>query len=140
MNALINQHIVTINDKPYVISAFVGTKGFKLLAKLTKYATPVIASLMEVRGKVDEDGNLIEDDAIANLDLSGMMHNLFLDGTDGFVDLVLDLVADVESGGMKINVDTEFKKNYMSLVKLAFEVVKYNYADVFQELGMNIES
>lgn len=125
----INQKIVNINDTSYIINAFVGTKGFKLLAKVTKYSAPVIAQLAEQ-----------EETERENIDIGSILQGLFFEGTDEFVNLVFELVSDVEKDGSKINIDKEFKQNYMALLELALEVIKLNYSDVFQKLGMNLDS
>lgn len=133
----VNQKIANVNGTTYVINAFVGTKGFTLLAKLTKYATPIISEMSKLQGTIKEDGAV--DDLAKDIDLGSIMQNLFFDGTDGFVELVFDLVRDVQKDGMTINIDTEFKKNYTSLLQLALEVIKLNYDDVFQKLGIRFE-
>ena len=122
----INQKIVNINDRAYIIDAFVGTKGFSILARLSKYATPIIAALAE-KGEGEE------------IDLSPALQTLFFEGTEDFVKLVFDLIQDVNVDGQKINIDKEFKQNYIALLTLAAEVIKLNYNDVFQKLGMNFD-
>lgn len=117
------QTIVNINGNAYILHPFKGRKGFQLMGKLTKYATPIIV------GMSDQE----------NVDVSSIMQNLFLEGTDEFVNLIFELVADVQKDGMGINPDIEFKQNYMTLLKLALEVIKLNYADVFQQLGIDFE-
>lgn len=125
----INQKIVNINDKPYVINAFTGRKGFTLLAKVSKFAAPIIGELTNQREKDDEGKEL-------DINLTPVFQSLFYDGTQGFVDLVFELVEDVECEGYKINIDSHFKLNYVGLLELALEVIKLNYDDVFQKLGM----
>lgn len=118
------QKIVNINGNAYILHPFKGRKGFQLLGRLTKHAAPVIS------GMTDSE----------NVDVAGIIRNLFLEGTDEFVSLIFDLISDVQKDGMQINVDSEFKQNYMSLLELALEVIKLNYNDVFQKLGINFEN
>lgn len=126
----IKQKIVNIDDQPYIINAFVGEKGFKLLARLSKYATPIIGALSQA--VVEEDGE--EKD----IDLTPVLQNLFYDGTEDFTALVFDLIRDVEKDGQKINIDKEFQMRYVPMLMLVAEVVKFNYSDVFQKLGLNL--
>ena len=118
----LEQHIKEINGKHYTITPFVGTKGFKYLGRLTKYATPLVGALAQ-QGE--------------DVDLPAIIQNVFFEGTDEFVSLILELVSDVHRDGMKINPDVEFKKNYMTLLELALEVIKINYEDVFTKLGIS---
>lgn len=118
----LEQHIKEINGVHYTITPFVGTKGFKYLGRLTKYATPLVGALAQ-QGE--------------DVDLASIIQNLFFEGTDEFVSLILELVSDVHRDGMKINPDIEFKKNYMTLLELALEVIKINYEDVFTKLGIS---
>ena len=123
------QKVVTVNGNVYVINAFSSSVGFPILAKLTKYATPIIAEMSKVS----------ESEQKEDIDLSAIMQNLFFDGTDGFVELVFSLIKDVQKDGMKINIDTEFKMNYVAMLELALEVIKLNFNDVFQKLGIRFD-
>lgn len=118
------QEIVNVNGVSYILHPFKGQKGFKLLGRLTKYATPVIVGMTSTEENED-------------VDIQSILQNLFLEGTDDFVDLVFDLVRDAQKDGMVINVDTEFQQNYTALLQLSLEVIKLNYNDVFQKLGIN---
>jgi hypothetical protein len=124
------QKVVTVNGSIYVINAFPSSVGFPLLAKLTKYATPIIAEMTKVSEK---------EGAEEDIDLSAIMQNLFFDGTEGFVELVFSLIKDVQKDGMKINIDIEFKMNYVAMLELALEVIKLNFNDVFQKLGIRFD-
>jgi hypothetical protein len=126
----IKQKIVNIDDQPYIINAFVGEKGFKLLARLSKYATPIIGALSQAS---------VSEDSEEDIDLTPVLQNLFFDGTDDFTALVFDLIRDVEKDGQKINIDKEFQMRYVPMLMLVAEVVKFNYSDVFQKLGLNLE-
>lgn len=126
----IKQKIVNIDDQAYIINAFVGEKGFKLLARLSKYATPIIGALSQMPEEGGEE---------AGIDLAPVLQNLFFEGTDEFTALVFDLVRDVEKDGQKINIDKEFQMRYIPLLMLVVEVIKFNYSDVFQKLGLNLE-
>ena len=80
----LEQHIKEINGKHYTITPFVGTKGFKYLGRLTKYATPLVGALAQ-QGE--------------DVDLPAIIQNLFFEGTDEFVSLILELVSDVHRDG-----------------------------------------
>lgn len=126
----IKQKIVNIDDQPYIINAFVGEKGFKLLARLSKYATPIIGALSQAATSENDD---------EDIDLTPVLQNLFFDGTEDFTNLVFDLIRDVEKDGQKINIDKEFQLRYIPMLMLVAEVVKFNYSDVFQKLGLNLK-
>lgn len=118
------QKIANINGVSYIINPFKGRKGFQLLGRLTKHATPIIAGMQDSE----------------NVDISSIVRNLFAEGTEDFVNLCFDLITDVQKDGMQINVDLEFRQNYFAILELALEVIKLNYNDVFQKLGINFES
>lgn len=136
---MINQKTVRIKDNTYTINAFVGTKGFQLMGRLSAVLAPVIPVLgREQDVELDEEGNPVEGSMSMEW-IGDVLKQLLLTGSDNVTSLVLDLVRDVEKDGRVINPDTEFKCNYFSLLQIAMEVIKLNYSDVFLELGMNIQ-
>ncbi len=52
--------------------------------------------------------------------------------------LVEELLSETYKGNMKLNFDKEFSGNMSGVYKLAFEVVKLNYSDLFQMLGIDV--
>lgn len=135
---MINQKTVKVKDTTYTINAFVGKKGFQLLGRLTTILAPVVPELAREQDvELDKDGNPVEGSMSIEW-IGNILKQLLITGSDNVTDLILDLVQDVEKDGRVINVDSEFKCNYFALLQLAMEVVKLNYSDVFQELGMSM--
>ena len=124
------QEIIQVNGQAYIAHAFVGRKGFKMLTRLSKIVSPVIAELTKGQTGGQELG-------MGDVDIGAILKQLFVNGTDEVDDLIFDLVADVQKDGMRIDVDKEFMLNYAALVELAIAVAKFNYQDVFQKLGMS---
>ena len=115
------QTIININDRTYIINAFKGLKGWSYLPRLTKYIFPFVGFL--------SNANATDDDVIETLVslLSG-------ENAKEVEQLVIELVADVQADGSRIDFDTEFAQSYDSLLKLVVEVLKLNYMDSFQRL------
>ena len=115
------QTIININDRTYIINAFKGLKGWSYLPRLTKYIFPFVGFL--------SNANATDDDMVETLVslLSG-------ENAKEVEQLVIELVADVQTEGSRIDFDTEFTQSYDSLLKLVVEVLKLNYMDSFQRL------
>ena len=122
------QHNVTIKDVDYIINAFKGKQGFLLKAKLLKVISPALAAL---RGTA-EDADMV---AIITAVVSEVVSRIDESET---LDLIIELLSNVYKGSVKLDFDKEFTQNYSAIYLLLAEVVKYNYKDVFQTLGITI--
>ena len=122
------QHNVTIKDVDYIINAFKGKQGFILKAKLLKVISPALAAL---RGTA-EDADMV---AIITAVVSEVVSRIDESET---LDLIIELLSNVYKGSVKLDFDKEFSQNYSAIYLLLAEVVKYNYKDVFQTLGITI--
>lgn len=124
-----NQHNVNIAGNDYTINAFKAEQGFLLKARLLKIAAPALAALKTVA----EDADLV---AVVAAIVSGVADQMDEVAT---LDLIKQLFSGVYKGNsQKVNFDTEFAQNYSAIYLLLAEVIKFNYKDVFQTLGITI--
>lgn len=132
----IKQAIVTIDEQVYIIDAFKGTVGWKYLPKVTKFILPIVLELgksnpQEASDLTQEDVDGLDEEHIIKV----LIELLSGDDIDEFTELVEDLLSNVNKNGSKINFDEEFSQNYLTLLKLVFEVIKLNYLNSFQKLA-----
>ena len=120
------QSIKNINDRAYVINAFMGEEGWGYIPRLTKYIFPFISFAFNDEAKDEEVvGKLMEL-------CSG-------ENAKEVQALVKELVKDVQVDGGQVNFNKEFAQNYDALLLLAMEVIKLNYFDSFQRLVTNFK-
>lgn len=119
---------VTVKDVDYIINAFKGKQGFILKAKLLKVVAPALSAIKAAA----EDTDMISV-------ITGVVSEV-LDKIDegDTLDLIIELLSSVYKGSVKVNFDTEFSQNYSAIYLLLAEVIKFNYKDVFQMLGITI--
>lgn len=123
-----NYKIVEIKDKKYILEPFLGKKGFKIKQKVVRILAPVLKEV----GTLKEENTILEYLAVAVQ--SVMEHS----DDDSLFNLIEELLTGAKTESGKIDFDTEFSQNYVTLYKLVAEIVLYNYKDVFSELGMNV--
>lgn len=124
-----NQLNVNVAGNDYTINAFKGKQGFLLKAKLLKIVSPALAALKGV----SEDADFT---AVVAAIVSEVADKIDEVET---LDLIEQLFSGVYKGNStKLNFDTEFAQNYSAIYLLLAEVIKFNYKDVFQTLGINI--
>ena len=121
-------NIKDYNGKKYIINSFKGRKGLILKVKLLKLLNPMLAELKDAKDDVTDNAVLFK--ALQNL--------LESSATDDVISLLEELMTCVQGENGVVDFDTEFQKNYVTLYKLAVDVIKENYGDVFQALGMNV--
>lgn len=121
------QKIVTIKDKEYTITQLDGRTGLRLLKKVQAIVTPAVFGASRVGG---EEGGV--DIAKLLLDISEKFEDFDEDEIFKSVAVSLnwteDKVANTFTGG-----------NLSGLVKLFFEIIMFNFNDVFQELGFDLQ-
>lgn len=122
--------VVEINEKKYIIEAFGGVKGFKIKQKLVKLLAPALEAFKSSKETDSDDQSLM-------LIADAVQSVLETTEDDGIFNLLTELMTAVKTENGSIDFNEEFKQNYVSLYKLAKEVIMYNYQDVFQALGMN---
>lgn len=118
---------VPINGQTYIINPFKGIKGFKIQAKLLKLISSGVGALGTDEG--DEVNGLIN--AIKSL--------LAENDVDEITNLILEIISDTKTMDGNIDFDKEFSQNYLSLFELVKEIILFNYKDVFQKLGINVD-
>lgn len=119
---------VTVKDVDYIINAFKGKQGFLLKAKLLKIVSPALGAL---RGAA-EDADMV---SVITAVVTEVVNRIDESET---LDLIIELLSNVYKGSVKLNFDTEFAQNYSAIYLLLAEVIKFNYKDVFQTLGITI--
>lgn len=119
---------VTVKDVDYIINAFKGKQGFLLKAKLLKVVAPALAAIKASA----EDADMI---SVITAVVSEVLDKIDEGDT---LDLIIELLSSVYKGSVKVNFDTEFSQNYAAIYLLLAEVIKFNYKDVFQMLGITI--
>ncbi len=118
---------VPINGQTYIINPFKGIKGFKIQAKLLKLISSGVGALGTDEG--DEVNGLMN--AIKSL--------LAENDVDEITNLILEIISDTKTMDGNIDFDKEFSQNYLSLFELVKEIILFNYKDVFQKLGINVD-
>ena len=121
---------VNIRGTDYYIKPFLGRKGFILKTKILKIVGGAV-------GALSSSGEAEGDDA--NIEMMAKIASAVLGALDeaSTLKLVEDLISEVYKSNMKINFDTEFCQNYVGLFELLVQVLKLNYSDVFQALGID---
>ena len=121
---------VNIRGTYYYIKPFLGRKGFVLKTKILKIVGGAVGALSSSGEAQGEDASI---EMMANI-ASAVLGSLDEAST---LKLVEDLISEVYKSNMKINFDTEFCQNYVGLFELVVQVLKLNYSDVFQALGID---
>lgn len=133
------QAIVTIDNTTYIIDAFKGVEGWKYLPKVTKLLLPFIFGSAGDETELDLD-NIDEKgkEALASINeektLDILMNLLSGDNAEEIIELVPKLLSRVSKSGEVIDFDNEFSQNYLTMLKLVFEVIKLNYISSFKKL------
>lgn len=113
-----NQKTVELNGQNYLITQFGAKQGVKLGKKVAKVALPAVAAIYG--GDNEEFAIPIMMEVVSeNLD--------YLDE-----DTIQELLSLTTKNNYAINFDDEFAGNYLTLAKLVWEVVQFNFADFFQ--------
>lgn len=117
--------VVEINGKTYIIEPFYGIKGLKLKVEVSKLIAPVFNGELAIS---QEEGDM-------STVLNAIKTLIESNPTDKLISVIQELITGVRTEKGKIDFDIEFQKNYMTLYKLIYEVIKENYDDVFSQLG-----
>ena len=115
-----NQKTVELNGQNYLITQFGAKQGVKLGKKVAKVALPAVAAIYGGDEATSEHAIPIMMEVVAeNLD--------YLDE-----DTIQELLSLTTKNNYAINFDDEFAGNNLTLFKLLWEVVNFNFADFFQ--------
>lgn len=120
---IIEDKIITIGDDEFRIQPFPAFKGLVILKKLTKIIGPSFTKLMSS----SEGGNIDLGNAEGAVEL--LVANFEGDGVES---LIKELILSVTKNGQPLSFNIEFMSDYGKLFKLVAEVIKVNYASVFQ--------
>lgn len=112
---MIEQKNVTVNGEEYLITQFGARKGWKLGRKVAKVMLPVISKFYS-----EEGGSF------------GDMMEAVAENIDQLDDQTIDeLLSNVSYKKQQIDIDNHFAGNYGSMLLLIWEVIMYNFQDVF---------
>lgn len=120
-----NEVSININGEDYYIKQFQGRKSFMIKTKLLNVVGKGALALKEVDDPLTLIVSLV----------SAVFENL---KPEESLALVEELLSETYKGNMKLNFDKEFSGNMSGVYRLAFEVVKLNYSDLFQMLGIDV--
>lgn len=123
------QRVVTINNKEYTIQMFKGETSMVIFHELSRVIIPFINDLQGAFNTEDEaeKGKLI---------LSALEKVFSTIDYTTALKLLKTLVSQVYgANGRAIVPNDEFARNITSWYLLAWEVISYNYSDVFSFLG-----
>lgn len=127
------QAIVKIENNTYIIDAFKGLDGWKLLPRVTKLILPFLFSTQDYEEGEDASEELKTLNEEKTIEI--LMNLLSGENADDLIDLVPKLLSNVTKNSEVIDFDKEFSQNYMVMFKLVFEVIKLNYISSFQKLA-----
>lgn len=126
---MLDQKTVNVDGDDYLLTMFPTTIGLEYQKKIAKLVGPVMAEVM--KGGEGEGVNPI-----------GLAIGKFSESLDLLdVSFIKELVIKgaTKANGSAIVFDMEFAGKYVKLYKLALEVVKYNFEDVFTLVGSNLQ-
>lgn len=114
------QKEVEINGSKYLMTQFGAKQGVKLGKKVAKIALPAVAAIY--------GGDETTNEYAIPIMMEVVSENL--DHLDE--DTIQELLSSTTKSNYAINFDDEFAGNYVTLFKLLWEVVQFNFADFFQ--------
>lgn len=124
------QKTVIVGDTEYIIQRFKGEQAFAIKFELGKVIVPFIKELQEAQEAPEE---------VRSAKILGAVEHIFAN-TDyqTALRLLKTLVSQVYNSSNKLIVpNDEFAQNLVSWYMLAWEVINFNYADVFSSLGFS---
>ena len=123
------QRVVTVNDKEYTIQIFKGETSMVIFNELSRVIIPFIKDL--------QDAFTTEDEAEKSKMILSALEKVFTTvDYNTALKLLKTLVSQVYGANGRVIVpNDEFAKNITSWYLLAWEVISFNYADVFSFLG-----
>lgn len=110
------QHKVTINNNEYLITQFGARKGIRVGKKVAKVMLPAIGKMYGESEEVSF-GDMLETVA---------------DNLDELDDqTIMELISETTVNKMTIDFDDHFSGNYGTLFYLLWEIIQYNFSDIF---------
>lgn len=129
------QKTVIVEGTEYVLQRFKGEQAFAIKFELGKVVVPFIKELQEAQNAPEEDRQ--------TKILAAVEHIFSNTDYQTALRLLKTLVSQVyDSNGRVIVPNDEFAQNTVAWYLLAWEVILFNFADVFLKLGFstNLES
>jgi len=127
----LNEMTVNVNGNDYYLKQFKGKKAFLIKMKLAPMITKALSAIKSDGGEKEE------------VDLLGAVGTV-VDAIFSSIDpektlqLAEELLSETYKGAYKVDFDSEFCGNQSAVYKIIFEVVKLNYGDLFQMLGIDV--
>lgn len=129
-----NEKSVNVRGNDYYIKAFQGKKAFLIKVKLMPLISKVLAAFSKGDDDTPQEVNLVEVIAKAAESIFTTLE------PEKALSLVEEMLSETYKGNMKINFDCEFCANQAAIYELLFEVIKLNYPDLFQMLGIDVKN
>lgn len=117
------QKQVQINGDTYLLEQFGARQGFKLGKKVAKLALPTIGALY---GTEDEFSLSVAAEVVAE----------HLDELDD--QTIQELLSSATKNKYAIDFDNEFAGNYMTLFKLLWEIIQFNFSDILFQMAPGV--
>lgn len=124
------QKVVVVEGTEYTIQRFKGEQAFAIKYELGKVIVPFIKELQEAQNTTEEE---------RPAKILGAVEHIFAN-TDyqTALRLLKTLVSQVYDSANRLVVpNDEFAQNTVAWYLLAWEVILFNYADVFSKLGFS---
>ncbi|MBG23776.1 MAG: hypothetical protein CMF22_10675 [Idiomarinaceae bacterium] len=113
------QKTVEINGDTFIITSFGARKGIKLGKKVAKIVLPALGTMYSGQENV----------TFADV-LSVVAENL-----DELDDKTIEeLLSETTVNKYAVDYDKYFSRNYSTLFRLLWEIIEFNFADIFSEL------
>ena len=127
-----NEHSVNVNGNDYYLKQFKGEKAFLIKLKIAPIITKALKAIQkDVSDEASETDILVA--------IGSVVDSIFADlDPEKTLALVKDVLSETYKGNYKVDFDKEFCGNQSAIYKLIFEVIKLNYPDLFQMLGIDV--
>lgn len=133
---MFKQKEVLIGSTQYTINTLSATKALSLQPKVMKLIGRSVIEFMSAGDVAKADSTEITPDIEANV--LSRIAEVFLEDMEkvDIASLSKELIEScVFKNGMSVDFDSEFTGNLVTLYRLLFEVIKFNFLDVFLNLA-----
>lgn len=111
---MITQKEVIIDGDKYIIEQFGAVKGFRVGKRVAKVLLPAISKAFGEEEASMSDLMSVVADNIDSID----------------EDTIMELLSNTTKNKYAINFDRDFARRYMTLFKLLWEIIQFNFSDL----------